>query len=115
MVTRSDISLLAVRVFALYLIAQGVGAFPSLANLWRGDWFEPSQRVAYTAVLVSPVVIGLAVLALSAVLARRLIPKTETPTEPAAQLSDVQSVVFATFEEMTVCIFRGGRKRGDRS
>ena len=97
MVSRSDISLLAVRVFALYLIAQGVISFPALVSYWRGGWLKSSQQLAYTAVIVSPVVIGLAVLAFSALLARRVLPQTETPTGPAARLSDVQSVVFATF------------------
>ncbi len=97
MITRSDISLLAVRIFALFLIAQGVSALPALYALWRNELFTPSQRVAYSAAIVSTAVIGLAVLALSGVLARRLIPRTEAQAAPTARLSDIQSVAFATF------------------
>ena len=97
MITRSDISLLAVRIFALYLIAVGVSSLPVLSSLWRNELFTPSQRVAYSAAIVSTAVIGLAVLALSGVLARRLIPRTEAQAAPTARLSDIQSVVFATF------------------
>ncbi len=97
MITRSDISLLAVRIFALYLIAQGVSALPALSALWRNELLTPSQQVAYSAAIVSTAVIGLAVLALSGVLARRLIPRTEAQAAPTARLSDIQSVVFATF------------------
>ncbi len=97
MITRSDISLLAVRIFALYLIAVGVSSLPVLSSLWRNELFTPSQRVAYSAAIVSTAVIGLAVLALSGVLARRLIPRTDAQAAPTARLSDIQSVVFATF------------------
>ncbi len=97
MITRSDISLLAVRIFALYLIAVGVSSLPVLSSLWRNELFTPSQRVAYSAAIMSTAVIGLAVLALSGVLARRLIPRTEPQAAPTARLSDIQSVAFATF------------------
>ena len=97
MITRSDISLLAVRIFALYLIAQGVSALPGLSALWSMKLFTSSQQVLFSAAAVSPAVIGLAVLALSGVLARRLIPRTEAQAAPTARLSDIQSVVFATF------------------
>ena len=97
MVTRSDISILAVRILALYLIAQGVSALPALASYWRNEWFTSSMRVTYLVAIVSPVVIGVAMLALSGVLARRLIPGGEAQAKPAAGLSDIQSVAFATF------------------
>jgi O-antigen/teichoic acid export membrane protein len=96
MLTRSDVSILAVRLLALYLILRSIGNLPTIALLWNsGDL--PVQDFAYAAAMVMPVFIGLLALLFSRKLSRGILPAPEEPDEASAWLSAIQSIAIGTF------------------
>ena len=100
--TRGDISLLAVRLLALYLIADGISVLPSLRMLPRiGDlWEEDITRLAWFAyglAIILPVCLGLLALLFSRALARGITPRRAEEEPLRAGLSDIQSAATGTF------------------
>jgi len=97
MLTRSDVSLLAVRLFALYLIAEGVSASPALHGILSDQGMSAAQRLTLSTAIVGMAVVGVAVLVFSPALARRLMPATGAQSDSPANLAQIQSTAIATF------------------
>jgi hypothetical protein len=63
-VTKESLSLIGIRLVAIYLIASGVVLLPNLAQLWVGP-ADSDMVIGYVIVVVSPLVIGVALYAVS--------------------------------------------------
>lgn len=99
--TRGDISLLAVRLLALYLIADGISRLPGLTMLPHvGDYREDITRLAWLTwgfAIILPVCLGLLALLFSRALAWSITPRRAEEEPLRAGLSDVQSAATGTF------------------
>jgi hypothetical protein len=96
--TRSDISILAVRLLALYLIVQGISHLPVLAQLWRSEVeFMQTSRLWYSVTMTAPIVLGLAMFVSSRVIACWILPSEGVPDDPKAGVATYQSVAIGTF------------------
>ena len=103
--TLADVSLLAVRLLALYVIAQGIGVLPSLAALppiSDSDYgVTRSVWIAYRLATILPLCLGLLALLFSRAIARRLTShRTEDadiPSAARAGVRDMQSAAIGTF------------------
>jgi hypothetical protein len=96
--TRSDISLLAVRLLALYLIVQGISYLPVVAQLWRPEnEYMRASRVWSSVVMTAPIVLGLVMFVSSRVIAHWILPSEGVPDDPTAGVATYQSVAIGTF------------------
>ncbi len=101
--TRSDVSLLAVRLLALYLITMGISYLPGLKTLeYVSDAGSMTRAAlfAYAATMVLPLCLGILALAWSRPIARWVTPRAaadEQEDSPRAGLADIQSLAIATF------------------
>ena len=100
--TRDDVSLLAVRLLALYVIADGISVLPEITALPRighGEYEVTGQVwIAYRLAVILPVCLGIAALVFSRPLARVLTPRRAEETgAPDAGIPDVQSAAIGTF------------------
>ena len=103
--TRADISLLAVRLLALYVIAGGISMLPGLTALPRvglGEYeFTRGLWIAYGMATILPVCLGVLALVFSRALARRITPSrpedADVADTPRAGVRDIQSAAIGTF------------------
>jgi len=97
MLTRSDLSLIAVRVVALYLIANGITSAPYLYMVWNSEMYEEfGNRWWLTVAGSSSITMGLLLFFLSRPFARLVMPTGVQAEEPPANLSGIQSVAIST-------------------
>ena len=99
MITRNDLSLGAVRLLALYLIARAARSLPALISGWFSFRILKHDGLFAAVVLaaVLPLLLAIGMAVFSRRIARWVMPSSEEPLDPTPGVSLVQSVAIGTF------------------
>ena len=101
-----SISILAIRILALYVIVQGIFVFPAITQIFTissGRDFDLTERMFLAFSISSPLIIGILTLVFSRKLGAWLSPdKTHAETENKIDMNALQSVAISVLGVLAI-------------